>query len=176
MKALINEIKHDLPIHMKSLKGFVLGYLFDHSFRFLFFLRIGIYFSKSNNPILRLLSRFIRNKIMYQYSSDVSFNIKVGKNVRFGHPTGIVIGNKTEIGDNVKIWQHVTFGSHGKNGLKKEYPIIGNNVKIFAGAKVIGGIFVGDNSIIGANSVVNVDIPSNSIAVGIPCKVFEKKL
>jgi serine O-acetyltransferase len=68
-----------------------------------------------------------------------------------------------------------TLGSHGKPNEPLSYPVIENNVKIFAGAKVFGNIRIGENSIIGANAVVNKNVPPNSVAIGIPAKIKKKK-
>lgn len=95
----------------------------------------------------------------------------IGRNLRLRHINGVVIGKGVEIGDNVIIYHQVTIG--GKNlGDEKanNYPVIGNNVTIFTGAKLIGNITVGDNAVIGANSVVTTDVESNSTYAGIPAK------
>jgi serine O-acetyltransferase len=89
------------------------------------------------------------------------------------HPQSIVIGAFCVIGDNVTIESGVTIGrdfdiTNSSNG----YPHIGDNVYIGTGAKLIGPVNVGDNSVIGANAVVTKDIPANSVAVGIPAKVI----
>ena len=86
---------------------------------------------------------------------------------------GVVIGETTEIGNNVTIYQGVTLGGVSiKKG--KRHPTIGNNVIIGAGSKILGPLEIGDNSKIGANSVVINDIPSNSTVVGIPGKVVSQ--
>jgi len=103
---------------------------------------------------------------------DISYNATIGKNLRLPHPIGIVIGDGVIIKDNVMVFQQVTFGSHGKKNQSLSYPIVENNVKIFAGAKIIGGITIGENAIIGANAVVNIDVPANTKAVGIPCRII----
>jgi len=172
MKELIKTIKQDLPTHMKTPLGFLLGCKFNQPFKFLLIIRLGIYCHKSSSIVLRFFARKLRNRLFYKYSCDVSFNIELGKNVRFGHPIGIVIGNQTKIGDNVKIWQHVTFGSHGKIGHPKSYPHIEENVSIFAGAKIIGGITIGRGSIIGANAVVSKDLPKYSKVMGNTGKII----
>ena|SRR5690554_1813257 len=172
MIKLIREILDDLPNNQRSFIQIILNTLFNHPFKLMINLRMGIQFSKSKNPILRLYARFLKNRQMYKWSCDISYDISLGKGVRFGHPIGIVIGNKSIIGDNVKIWQNVTLGSHGKENKPKQYPIIKSNAKLYAGCKIIGNVVVGKNSIVAANAVVNIDIPDNSVAVGIPCKVL----
>lgn len=105
------------------------------------------------------------------YGVYISRNARIGSNVKFRHPTGIVIGDGVIIGDNVTIYQNVTLGG-GRIGdaQKGNYPCIGSGTVIFAGAKVIGKIRVGDNCIIGANAVVTKNIPNAHIAKGIPSK------
>ena len=80
---------------------------------------------------------------------------------------GIVIGETCEIGDDVTLYQGVTLGGTGKEKGKR-HPTIGNNVLVASGAKVLGSITIGENSKIGAGSVVLMDVPSDSTVVGIP--------
>ena len=85
------------------------------------------------------------------------------------HYNGVVIGQDSIIGDDCIFYQQVTIGQ--KND---QYPIIGNNVTIYAGAKIIGDISIEDNVIVGANAVVLKDIPANSIVAGVPAKIIRK--
>ena len=86
---------------------------------------------------------------------------------------GVVIGETTEIGDNVTIYQGATLGGTGKESGKR-HPTIGNNVVISTGAKVLGPFRVGDNSKIGAGAVVLNEVPPNSTVVGIPGRVVSR--
>lgn len=86
------------------------------------------------------------------------------------HGFGSILFPK-RIGENVQIWHNVTIGRNGKT---KDNPIIGNNVKICAGAIVIGNITIGDNVIIGAGAVVVKDVPSGAVIVGNPARVIIK--
>jgi serine O-acetyltransferase len=86
---------------------------------------------------------------------------------------GVVIGETTVIGDNVTIYQGATLGGTGKE-TGKRHPTIGNNVVISCGAKILGPFHVGDNSKIGAGSVVLSEVPPNSTVVGIPGRVVKK--
>jgi len=91
----------------------------------------------------------------------------IGRSFFIDHGMGVVIGETSEIGDNVTLFHGVTLG--GTTWQKgKRHPTIGNNVVIGTGAKVLGPVKIGDNTRIGANSVVISEIPPNSIVVGIP--------
>jgi len=93
----------------------------------------------------------------------------IGRNFRIAHPTGIIIGIATIMND-VTIFQNVTIGGSGKSSEKGSYPTIGNNVKIFAGAVIIGPIMVGDGATVAALSLVNRDVPAGWSAIGIPAQ------
>ena len=86
---------------------------------------------------------------------------------------GVVIGETAEIGDNCTIYHGVTLGGTGKD-TGKRHPTIGNNVLIGAGAKVLGPFKVGDNSMIGANSVVLREVPPNTTVTGIPGRMVKQ--
>lgn len=175
LKQTLLEIKEDLSSSKISINSFFKNYFFSPRFRVLLNHRIGKYFSKSPYFIFKLISNYYKTRLIVKRHCDISYNSKIGKNLRLPHPLGIVIGDGVVIGDNVMIFQQVTFGSHGKKDSKKTYPIIENGVKIYAGAKIIGGITIGENAIVGANSVVNINVPPNSIAIGIPCRIITKE-
>lgn len=93
---------------------------------------------------------------------------QIDKGFYLAHPIGIVINEETIIGDYVWIYQNVTIGKmYGKGS-----PVIGNNVLLFAGAKVIGDVKIGNNVVVGANAVVTHDVPDNAVVVGIPAKII----
>jgi serine O-acetyltransferase len=98
---------------------------------------------------------------------------RVGRGLFIDHGMGVVIGETAEIGDNVTLLQGVTLGG---TSLRKEkrHPTLGNNVVVGAGAKVLGAFRIGDNSRIGAGSVVVREVPPNSVVVGIPGRVTYK--
>ena len=89
------------------------------------------------------------------------------------HGNGVIVGETTVIGDNVTLYQGVTLGGTGKEHGKR-HPTIGNNVMISAGAKVLGSFMIGDNSKIGAGSVVLSAVPPGSTVVGVPGRVVKR--
>jgi serine O-acetyltransferase len=98
---------------------------------------------------------------------------QIGKRVFFDHGMGIVVGETAIIGDDCVIFHGVTLG--GVLSIKtKRHPTLENNVIVGAGAKILGNILIGENSRIGANSVILKDIPKNSVAVGVPGKILKK--
>ncbi|WP_018018088.1 serine O-acetyltransferase EpsC [Corynebacterium capitovis] len=99
---------------------------------------------------------------------------RIGRRFFIDHGMGIVIGETAEIGDGVMLYHGVTLGGQVLTQTKR-HPTIHDNVTIGAGAKVLGPVEIGANSAIGANAVVTKSVPPNSIAVGIPAKVRERK-
>lgn len=132
--------------------------------------RVNSYISWMQHSKSKFKRRLIRNHLEVKYALVIDENCVIGSHFRVDHPVGVVIGPGVRVGDFVKVYQNVTLGK--KNG---KFPFIGNNVTIYAGAVIIGGVTVGDNSVIGANSVVLQDIPCNSVAVGVPAKIITYK-
>ena len=100
---------------------------------------------------------------------------KIGRRLFIDHGEGIVIGETTEIGNDVLIYQQVTLGGTGKEKGKR-HPTIGNNVIIGAGAKVLGNITIGDNCRVGAGSVVIQNVPEHSTVVGVPGRIVHRTI
>jgi serine O-acetyltransferase len=119
---------------------------------------------------LYLLGRLVSHVGRFLTGIEIHPGAKIGKNIFIDHGMGVVIGETAEIGDNVTLYHGVTLGGTTWKKVKR-HPTIGNNVVIGTGAKVLGPVKIGDNSKIGANSVVVNEIPPNSIVVGIPGKV-----
>jgi serine O-acetyltransferase len=119
---------------------------------------------------LYLPGRLVSHAGRFLTGIEIHPGAKIGKKLFIDHGMGVVIGETTEIGDNVTLYHGVTLGGTTWKKIKR-HPTIGNNVVIGAGAKVLGPVKIGDNSKIGANSVVVNEIPPNSIVVGIPGKV-----
>ena len=96
----------------------------------------------------------------------------IGKGFFIDHGMGVVIGETAEIGDYVTLFQGVTLGGTGKDRGKR-HPTVGNHVVVGAGAKILGGIRIGDNVKVGANSVVLKSVPANSTVTGVPARVIK---
>lgn len=105
----------------------------------------------------------------YLSGFEIYYSAKIGKGLKINHGLGTVIGARVVIGENCLIHQNVTFGDKDKGR-----PTIGNNVIIYSGAKALGNINIGNGSIVGANSVCFIDIPENSVAIGVPAKIIKK--
>jgi serine O-acetyltransferase len=116
------------------------------------------------------LARFISQLSRFITGIEIHPGAKIGKGLFIDHGMGVVIGETCEIGDNVTIFQGVTLGGTGKEKGKR-HPTVEDNVLIASGAKVLGSFTIGENSRIGAGSVVLREVPPNSTVVGIPARI-----
>jgi serine O-acetyltransferase len=117
-----------------------------------------------------LIPRLISQVSRFFTGIEIHPGAVIGRSFFIDHGMGTVIGETTEIGDNVTLYQGVTLGGTGKEKGKR-HPTIGNNVMISTGAKVLGSITVGDNAKVGANAVVVKPVPANCTVVGVPGRV-----
>src|SRR3954462_13011592 len=120
------------------------------------------------------LARFITQITRFFTGIEIHPGAKIGRRLFIDHGMGVVIGETTEIGDDVLIYQNVTLGGTGKERGKR-HPTIGNNVVIGTGAKVLGGIRIGNCVKIGAGSVVVKPVPDYSTVVGVPGRVVRSR-
>lgn len=120
------------------------------------------------------IARWIATRATRKTGIEIHPGATIGQGLFIDHGLGVIIGETTEIGDNVTIYQGVTLGGTGKEQGKR-HPTIGNNVMISAGAKVLGSFKVGDDSKIGAGSVVLKEVPPFSTVVGIPGKIVRRQ-
>ena len=138
-----------------------------------FFHRIANFFSVAKfDLIARIISQFSR----FLTGIEIHPRAKIGKNLFIDHGMGVVIGETSEIGDNVTIYHMVTLGgispsinSNDQRGSKR-HPTLMDNAVVGSGAQVLGPVVVGKNAKIGANAVVTKDVPENAVMVGIPAK------
>lgn len=153
---------------------FLRCYLVNDSLKTMFWVRIGKYIEESHcfcKRVILVAIQLIQIHYKHKTGIEIHFNTEVGKGLRFAHSGTIIVAGGVVIGDNCTIHQCVTIGRTFA-GIKLGCPIIGDNVVIFPGATLIGNIHIGNNAIIGANSLVIDDVPSNSIVGGNPAKVL----
>ena len=118
-------------------------------------------------------ARWVSQRAVRKTGIEIHPGAKIGKGLFIDHGNGVIIGETAIIGDNVTLYQGVTLGGTGKEHGKR-HPTIGNNVMISAGAKVLGSFTIGDNSKIGAGSVVLREVPPCSTVVGVPGRVVKR--
>ena len=141
------------------------------------FHQIAHFFSVAKfNLIARVISQFSR----FLTGIEIHPAAKIGKKFFIDHGMGVVIGETSEIGDNVTIYHMVTLGgispsiNSDNQRQVKRHPTLKDNVVIGSGAQVLGPITVGENAKVGANAVVTKDVPANAVMVGIPAKNTNK--
>jgi serine O-acetyltransferase len=138
-----------------------------------FFHRLAHFFSVAKfDLIARIISQFSR----FLTGIEIHPGAKIGKNLFIDHGMGVVIGETSEIGDNVTIYHMVTLGgispsinSNNQRNIKR-HPTLMDNVVVGSGAQILGPVIVGKNSKIGANAVVTKNVEENAVMIGIPAK------
>ncbi|MCD2342060.1 serine acetyltransferase [Ideonella azotifigens] len=110
-----------------------------------------------------------------RYGCYISPSARIAPGVKFPHPVGIVIGEGVVVGARAVIYQHVTLGGGRRgDGGSDRYPVLGDDVTVFAGAAVVGKVNVGARTTIGANAVVLRDLPEACTAAGVPARVLRR--
>ena len=139
----------------------------------IFFHKIANFFAIAKfDLIARIVSQFSR----FLTGIEIHPKAKIGKNLFIDHGMGVVIGETSEIGNNVTIYHNVTLGgiapSINSNDQRntKRHPTLEDNVVVGSGAQILGPIIIKKNSLIGANAVVTKDVPENAVMIGIPAK------
>ena len=138
-----------------------------------FFHKIANFFAVASfDLIARMISQFSR----FLTGIEIHPKAKIGENLFIDHGMGVVIGETSEIGNNVTIYHMVTLGgispsikSNEQRNIKR-HPTLKDNVVVGSGAQILGPVVVGKNSKVGANAVVTKDVPENAVMVGIPAK------
>jgi len=120
--------------------------------------------------VWKLAARMVSNASRLLTGIEIHPGATIGRRFFIDHGVGVVIGETAEIGDDVLMFHQVTLGGTSAEHVKR-HPTIGNNVMIGMGAKIIGAITIGDNCKIGANAVVNRDVPANCTVVGVPGRI-----
>jgi len=123
-----------------------------------------------SKTVLRGPARMLSQLARFLTGIEIHPGATIGRRFFIDHGMGVVIGETAQIGDDVMLYHGVTLGGRSlKQG--KRHPTLGNRVTVGAGAKVLGPLHIGDDSAVGANAVVTQDVPSDSIATGIPAVV-----
>lgn len=122
-----------------------------------------------SNKINQIRAMFIHYKLIKKYGVHIYPSTEIGMGLSIPHPTSIVIGAKVSIGCNFTVYQNTTIGGSRAGDVKKNnQPIIGNQCTLYSGSSILGKVIVGDNCIIGANSLLLSDADENSTYVGMP--------
>jgi serine O-acetyltransferase len=120
------------------------------------------------------IPRVLMNLNRFLFSCSIPYTVKFGKKVKFGHSgLGVVINSNVKIGDNCLIGTNVTIGGSNKNPV---VPVLGNNVYVATGAKLIGAITIGNNVVVAANAVVTKNVPDNVLVAGVPAKIIKNNI
>ncbi len=142
-------------------------------FRFTYYMRMCAY-ARERTLLKYTLYPFYKlrkNRACGKVGAEIFELTQIGKGLHIAHSGCIVVHSGAVLGDNVSLSQGVTIGQTIKDG-KVLLPVIGNNVYLAPGAKVIGGVHVGDNVAVGANAVVTHDVPSGAVVAGVPARVL----
>ena len=172
MNNFLETIKKRDPA-AKSILSIVLTY---PGVKAVFFHQISNFFYKAG---FDLVARIISQTVRFFTGIEIHPGAKIGKNLFNDHGMGVVIGETSEIGDNVTIYHAVTLGGSSpsidseRQRHEKRHPTIGNEVVIGSGAQIIGPVIVGDRARIAANAVVVKDVPANATMIGIPAKAVK---
>ena len=131
--------------------------------------RVSHFFYKMK---FRMISYFIMAFSRFLTGIEIHPGATIGKGLFIDHGSGVIIGETAELGDNITLYQGVTLGGTGKEQGKR-HPTLRDNVMVSAGAKVLGSFTIGENSKIGAGSVVLEEVPPNCTVVGVPGRVVK---
>lgn len=119
------------------------------------------------------LARWVSQRAVRKTGIEIHPGATIGKGLFIDHGSGVIIGETAELGDNVTLYQGVTLGGTGKEQGKR-HPTLKDNVMVSAGAKVLGSFTIGENSKIGAGSVVLKEVPPNCTVVGVPGRIVKR--
>lgn len=137
--------------------------------------RVMIQYRKAHKLYLKghyFLARWISQRAARKTGIEIHPGATIGKGLFIDHGSGVIIGETAELGDNITLYQGVTLGGTGKEQGKR-HPTLKDNVMVSAGAKVLGSFTIGENSKIGAGSVVLKEVPPNCTVVGVPGRVVK---
>jgi serine O-acetyltransferase len=156
--------KYGEPPSRKKWKIFFI----DHSMWFLYLLRKN---QEKSNTVISKLMLFLCQK---KYGLEILPITKIGKGLYLGHAYNITVNPLAVLGNNINLHKGVTIGQQNR-GMRKGVPIIGNGVWVGVNSTIVGNVVIGDNVLIAPNSYVNIDVPSNSVVIGNPCRIIPKQ-
>lgn len=167
-KSLVKKILDTDPAARHTL-NVIVNYPGVHA---MFFYRITNFLWKYH---LKFIARLLSQVARFLTGIEIHPAATIGKRLFIDHGMGVVIGETTVIGDDCILYQGVTLGGVGTGeDRSKRHPTLKNHVMVSAGAKVIGGITIGNHCILGAQTVVLKDVPDHSTVVGIPARIVKK--
>ena len=134
--------------------------------------RVAHYLYTTGHPTLAL---YLSQRALARTGAEIHPGAHIGPGIRMIHPVGVVIGEGAIIGANITLLSGVVIGErggeHGRNG----FPRIGENVRLYSGARVLGPVTLGDGAVVGANSVVVRDVSPHTTVVGAPAKSIQHR-
>lgn len=140
----------------------------------LYRISVPIYNKYAKKRFFWVIPAFLFEFIRFLTGSEIDPRAKIGEGLRIIHGMGIIIGIEAIIGKNAYLYNHITIGYKGVHDEGTGQAKIGDNVRIGAGARILGNISIGHNVTIGANAVVTKSLPDNVVAAGIPAKIIKK--
>jgi serine O-acetyltransferase len=175
---MFENLEQDYRRYSRGQPGNLWKYLYkaaaNAGFRANLFYRSGAWFHHRRLGFLAGLCQRLMHHLCHCW---ISVSADIGPGFLIAHVGGIVVGDKTRIGANCDIRQNVTFGGNFKKTSPdgRTQPWLENNISIGAGAVILGPVRIGENAIIGANSVVTRDVPENMIAFGVPAQLIKER-
>ncbi len=173
-KGIVDRMKEDIEVVFerdpaaRSVPEVIFCYPGLHA---IWFHRISHFLWEKN---MKFAARFLSHIARFLTGIEIHPGAKIGRRFFIDHGMGVVIGETTEIGDDVSLYQGVTLGGTSLKKVKR-HPTVEDNVVVGSGAKVLGAFRIGRNSKIGSGSVVIREVPPNSTVVGVPAKVIKKE-
>lgn len=169
--AIKADLKRYYPAVKRGTVSILKPFITNRGFRAIYSFRMRSY-HKTNSHILRL-NLWLLFDYIFNKQVEIGSGAIIGPGLLIVHPLGVIIAD-AQIGAHCTIWQNVTIGANFRKDEtgRSIYPFLGNNVKVLTGAVIVGPVNVGSNVVVGANSVVIKNVPSNSVVGGVPAKII----